>query len=133
MHNKSVTADGATSSLGGRNIGDIYFGFGEVVQFSDTDVMVAGQAAADIGTDFDRYWQSRSSHPIARIVEDQEQNSLDRLISDAAQARKSTEGRRYAERLRNSNLVSRSAAGRLRFDGTQVAVVSGDPRQGGGE
>src|SRR3546814_15318824 len=78
MHNKSLTADGATSILGGRNIGDIYFGFGEGVQFIDTDVMVAGQAAADIGTDFDRYWQSRSSHPIARIVEDQEQNSLAR-------------------------------------------------------
>src|SRR3546814_18765611 len=78
--------------------------------------MVAGQAAADIGTDFDRYWQSRSSHPIARIVEDQEQNSLDRLISDAAQARKSTEGRRYAERLRNSNFVSRIEAGRLTFE-----------------
>src|SRR3546814_12870137 len=33
MHNKSLTADGATSILGGRNIGDIYFGFGEGVQF----------------------------------------------------------------------------------------------------
>src|SRR3546814_5878412 len=77
-------------------------------------------SAADIGTDFDRYWQSRSSHPIARIVEDQEQNSLDRLISDAAQARKSTEGRRYAERLRNSNFVSRIEAGRLTFEWTKV-------------
>src|SRR3546814_603208 len=65
MHNKSLTADGAVSILGGRNIGDIYFAFGEGVQFIDTDVMVAGQAAADIGADFDRYWQSRSSHPIA--------------------------------------------------------------------
>src|SRR3546814_14052399 len=70
MHNKSLTADGAVSILGGRNIGDIYFAFGEGVQFIDTDVMVAGQAAADIGADFDRYWQSRSSHPIARIVEE---------------------------------------------------------------
>src|SRR3546814_6075992 len=105
---------------GGRNIGSIDFGFGEGLHFIDTDVMVAGQAAADIGTDFDRYWQSRSSHPIARIVEDQEQNSLDRLISDAAQARKSTEGRRYAERLRNSNFVSRIEAGRLDRKSTRL-------------
>lgn len=28
MHNKSLTADGAMSILGGRNVGDIYFGFG---------------------------------------------------------------------------------------------------------
>src|SRR5690606_36214039 len=62
MHNNSLTADGAVSLLGGRNIGDIYFGLG-AVQFLDTDVMVAGVAAADIGADFDRYWHSRSAHP----------------------------------------------------------------------
>src|SRR3546814_8796746 len=95
--------------------------------------MVAGQAAADIGTDFDRYWQSRSSHPIARIVEDQEQNSLDRLISDAAQARKSTEGRRYAARLRNSNFVSRIEAGRVKIEWTQAALVSEDTSKVGRE
>src|SRR3546814_16225159 len=81
MHNKSLTADGATSILGGRNIGDIYFGFGEGVQFIDTDVMVAGQAAADIGTDFARYWTSRSSPPLARILEDPAQTWHDRRIS----------------------------------------------------
>src|SRR3546814_13235727 len=91
--------------------------------------MVAGQAAADIGADFDRYWQSRSSHPIARIVEDQEQNSLDRLISDAAQARKSTEGRRYAARLRNSKFVSRIEAVRLTLEWTEIALVSHDPTE----
>src|SRR3546814_687854 len=133
MHTTSLTANGATSILGGRNIGDIYFGFGEGVQFIDTDVMVAGQAAADIGADFDRYWQSRSSHPIARIVDDQGQNSLDRLISDARQARKSTEGRRYAERLRDSSIVSQIVAGRLTFEWTKIALVSDDPAKGVGE
>src|SRR3546814_18987958 len=112
MHNKSLTADGATSILGGRNIGDIYFGVGEGVQFIDTDVMVAGQAAADSGTDFDRYWQSRSSHPNARIVEDQEQNSLDRLITEDAPSKKWTAGKRNATRMRNSNSFRRIYAGR---------------------
>src|SRR3546814_11028987 len=87
--------------------------------------MVAGQAAADIGADFDRYWQSRSSHPIARIVDDQGQNSLDRLISDARQARKSTDGRRYAERLRDSNSVSPIVAGRRTFWWTKVPLEIG--------
>ena len=111
MHNKSLTADGAVSILGGRNIGDIYFGFGTGVQFIDTDVMIVGKAAADTGTDFDRYWRSGSSHPIARIVGDQGQGSLDRLTSDAKQAGESTEGELYAERLRESNIVSRIATG----------------------
>jgi len=55
MHNKSLTADGALSIVGGRNIGDVYFGFGSGVQFLDVDVIVTGRAAAEIGTDFDRY------------------------------------------------------------------------------
>lgn len=133
MHNKSLTADGAVSILGGRNIGDIYFGFGQGVQFIDTDVMIAGQTAADIGTDFDRYWQSRSSHPIARIVEEQGRSSLDRLISDARQAAESTEGRQYAERLRESNMVNQIAAGQMAFEWTKVALVSDDPAKGVGE
>ncbi len=133
MHNKSLTADGAISILGGRNIGDIYFGFGEGVQFIDTDVMVAGQAAADIGVDFDRYWHSRSSHPIARIVEEQGQSSLDRLVSDARQAAESTEGRQYAERLRGSNMVNQIVAGQMAFEWTKVALISDDPAKGVGE
>lgn len=133
MHNKSLTADGAFSILGGRNIGDIYFGFGAGVQFIDTDVMVAGTAAADIGKDFDRYWQSRSSHPIARIVDRQGRGSLDPLISDARQAAESTEGKLYAERLQASNIVSRIAAGELSFEWVKVALVSDDPAKGLGE
>lgn len=33
MHNKSLTADGAVSILGGRNIGDIYFSFGDGIHY----------------------------------------------------------------------------------------------------
>lgn len=61
MDNKSLTVDGAVSILGGRNIGDVYFGFGTGVQFIDTDVMVTGAVAGAIGSDFDRYWHSRSA------------------------------------------------------------------------
>lgn len=130
MHNKSLTADGAVSILGGRNIGDIYFGFGEGVQFLDTDVMVAGQAAVDIEGDFDRYWQSHSSHPIARIVADQEHASLERLIASAGQVRSSVEGRRYVARLLESDVVSQIDAGELAFEWTNVALVSDDPAKG---
>lgn len=133
MHNKSLTADGAVSILGGRNIGDVYFGFGSGVQFLDTDVMVTGKAAVDIGADFDRYWQSRSSHPIARIVGQVNQNALDRLVSDASKAAGSTDGRLYFERLRSSNLVRQIVAGTLSFEWTEVVVISDDPAKGMGE
>ena len=58
------------------------------------------------------------------------QNSLDRLISDARQARNSTEGRRYAERLRESNLVNQIAAGEGVERG-EIAEIPGDEKAHG--
>ncbi|WP_173930964.1 phospholipase D family protein [Chelativorans sp. Marseille-P2723] len=133
MHNKALTADGAVSILGGRNIGDVYFGFGDGVQFIDTDVIVAGKAAADVGTDFDRYWHSGSSHPVARIIGSPQANSLERLISDARRAAESAEGRLYFERLRSSELVGDLIAGRPDFEWTEVTLVSDDPAKGLGK
>lgn len=133
MHNKSLLADGALAIVGGRNIGDVYFGFGEGVQFLDTDVAVAGRVAADIGADFDRYWQSRSAYPVERIMGSPAPGVLERLSSQALQAAQSPEGARYAQRLRESNLVERIASGALAFEWTQVVLVSDDPAKGLGE
>lgn len=133
MHNKSLTADGAVSVLGGRNIGDIYFGFGSGVQFIDTDVLVVGKAAADIGRDFDGYWASGSSHPIERIVNLPDETALNRLVEDAGQAAASAEGRLYFDRLRDSDMVRQVANGSLAFEWTEVALVSDDPAKGLGQ
>jgi putative cardiolipin synthase len=38
MHNKSFTADGEVAIVGGRNIGDEYFGANEAMNFADLDV-----------------------------------------------------------------------------------------------
>lgn len=133
MHNKSLTVDGGVSIFGGRNIGNVYFGFGSGLQFIDTDVIVTGQVATDIGTDFDRYWHSRSSHPIARLVAGKRQRSLDRLMSDAKQAAGSREGRIYAEQLRSSKLVGQIVSGRLTFEWTKIVLVSDDPAKGLGK
>src|SRR5690606_23337812 len=102
MHNKSLTADGALSILGGRNIGDVYFGFGSGVQFLDTDVLVAGPVAEDIGTDFDRYWHSGSAHPVARIVRAPSAGALEILQRDAGEAAASPDGQLYFQRLQDS-------------------------------
>ena len=133
MHNKSLTADGAMSILGGRNIGDIYFAFGEGVHYSDTDVLVTGEVVTDVGADFDRYWESRSAHPAARILAEPAKDALDRLICDARTAASSAEGRLYAERLRKSKIVAEIASGAVAFEWTRVTLVSDDPAKGLGE
>lgn len=56
MHNKSFTADGVITIVGGRNVGDEYFDAGSGVMFADLDVAAVGKAAQEVGQDFDRYW-----------------------------------------------------------------------------
>ena len=68
MHNKSFTADNQVTIIGGRNIGDEYFGAAEGSLFVDLDVMAVGPIVHEVSNDFDRYWASASSYPLDRIV-----------------------------------------------------------------
>jgi cardiolipin synthase C len=130
MHNKSLTADGAVSILGGRNIGDVYFAFGEGVLYIDADVLVTGAVTAEIGAGFDRYWASRSAYPAERILPEPDEGALAALTADARDAARSTEGRLYAERLQQSDIVIESASGAAAFEWTTVTLVSDDPAKG---
>lgn len=67
MHNKIFLVDGAVAVLGGRNIGDEYFGVDPRLSFHDLDVLAAGGAAVDAGAAYDMYWNSEMSVPIAAI------------------------------------------------------------------
>ncbi len=70
MHNKTLIADGRFAVLGGRNIGDRYFGvYDEFVQ-NDLDVMVAGPLASDVAMTFDTFWNSEHSYPVALFEQD---------------------------------------------------------------
>ena len=68
MHNKSFTVDGVATLVGGRNIGDEYFGTGEGVQFVDLDVFAIGPVVDDVAADFERYWRCESAKPLARVL-----------------------------------------------------------------
>ena len=68
MHNKSFTADGTVTILGGRNVEERYYALGEEPHFADFDVIAAGLAAADVTAMFERYWFSPSSIPIHALT-----------------------------------------------------------------
>ena len=80
MHNKSFTADSQISILGGRNIGDEYFGANEELDFGDLDTLVVGPAVAEVNESFDNYWNSELSYPVIALHEktpsEQELSSL---------------------------------------------------------
>ncbi len=70
MHNKAFIVDGAVVVLGGRNIGDDYFGLNAAINFRDIDVLATGPVAAGISTSFDEYWNSESAFPIVALAEE---------------------------------------------------------------
>ena len=70
MHNKICLVDGAVAVLGGRNIGDDYFGVDPELNFRDLDVLAVGPAAQQAGEAFDAYWNSPRAVPIAALRDD---------------------------------------------------------------
>ena len=64
MHNKIFMADNAVAVLGGRNIGNDYFGIDTKANFFDLDVLTVGEGARQAGAAFDEYWNSKKAVPI---------------------------------------------------------------------
>lgn len=58
MHDKLLIADGRAAVIGGRNIGDHYFGLNEVYNFHDTDLLGIGNIATQANGMFDSFWNS---------------------------------------------------------------------------
>ena len=91
MHNKSFTVDDQASIIGGRNIGDTYFGATDGILFSDLDVLAIGPVVSQVSVEFDRYWASDLAYPIGRIVRNPDSAALAgfhareaRLVNDPA-------------------------------------------------
>ncbi|MET0656664.1 MAG: phospholipase D family protein [Steroidobacteraceae bacterium] len=69
MHTKSLTADGAGTIVGGRNIGDEYFDVSAELNFSDRDLLSVGPVVAQVEEGFDTFWNSPWAYPIASLTQ----------------------------------------------------------------
>lgn len=67
MHNKSWIADGNVAIVGGRNVGDAYFGAATGASFSDVDILLTGRAVKDAERIFDSYWNSDATLPVTSL------------------------------------------------------------------
>lgn len=70
MHNKTFVVDGAAGIVGGRNIGDEYFGFDTSRYFRDRDVLTIGPAIDGMTDNFQAYWNSRWAYPVSALYPD---------------------------------------------------------------
>ena len=64
MHNKTFTADNQAAVVGGRNIGDEYFGLHSEHNFRDLDLLLAGPVVDDVSRSFDLFWNSEWAFPV---------------------------------------------------------------------
>lgn len=69
MHNKVIVADNSFAVVGGRNIGDYYYGVNPNTNFRDLDIMAAGPIVRDISRVFDHFWRGDWAVPIAVLVD----------------------------------------------------------------
>jgi len=127
MHNKSFTADNRATIVGGRNVGNEYFGAGHGVVFEDLDVVAIGQAVNEVSAAFDLYWNSASAYPAAALLDAPGPEAAARLEADFAAARADLASVEYVRALRDTPLVNELLAGRLPFGWADAQLLRDDP------
>lgn len=65
MHNKLMIVDNRVLLVGGRNIGNEYFGIGEKFTFIDLDVLAVGAVVGQSSDAFDDYWNDDVVYPVS--------------------------------------------------------------------
>jgi putative cardiolipin synthase len=116
MHNKSFTADNQITIVGGRNVGDEYFGAGQESLFVDLDVMAIGPVVKDVSRDFDRYWNSKSSYPADRLLPDVSPAAISHVTAAASRVERKPEARAYIRAIAKSPFVREMLERQLRFE-----------------
>jgi cardiolipin synthase C len=127
MHSKSFTADTRITILGGRNIGDEYFGARSDGLFADIDVLAVGKVVSEVSAAFDRCWSSAFTCPIERIAAPVSNRRRLRLARKAATLSRSAKARRYREEVEGQPLYNQMATGELDLTWATVRLVENSP------
>lgn len=127
MHNKSFTVDGLATVVGGRNIGDEYFGIARTPLFVDLDILAVGKIVPDVAADFDRYWASPSVYPAGAIVV---ATGSDPISARLMRWHNDLRFYEYTAILQASDIMMSLYKGTLDLEWTDAMLVSDDPVKG---
>jgi len=127
MHNKSFTVDNHVSVVGGRNIGDEYFGAGSGMVFADLDVTLVGPAVQRVSQEFDTYWNSVSAYPADLLLGPPEVSQVQALRARFVATRSSQEAKAYLEAVGQSPLARRMLDRTVAFEWTTASILWDDP------
>ena len=114
MHNKTWIADNRLAIVGGRNLGDEYFGASDEVNFVDLDFGMIGPVVRDASASFDRYWNSPAAYPLELLDADAvDAGALEKLRQYLARHASESKDSRYARALCDDPAIQRLASGEL--------------------
>lgn len=130
MHNKSFTADNQAAIIGGRNVGDDYFGAKEGLLYADFDVLAVGPVVTDVSHDFDRYWNSASSYPVDHLLPRVDSTQIEKIAAAAHRVEHDPAATTYLQALRDSPFVRQLVAGNLEMEWAATRMISDDPAKG---
>ncbi|MFA7602077.1 MAG: phospholipase D family protein [Novosphingobium sp.] len=133
MHNKSFTADDQATIIGGRNVGDEYFGARQQGLFVDLDVLAIGPIVNAVSSDFDRYWTSQSAYPADRILPPVSERELVRFAEQASIVEHNPAAHDYISAIQSLPFIEQVVSGSLPLAWAHVRVVSDDPAKGVGK
>jgi len=125
MHNKAFTVDGLASILGGRNVGDEYFGTGTTPMQIDLDVLAVGDVVPRISADFDRYRNSAAVHPAAQILGNASTGGSVGAALEVFETEPEFE--KYRAVLEDPDVVASLAQGKPALEWANAVLVSDDP------
>lgn len=131
MHNKALIADTQAVIVGGRNIGDAYFGADPDLDFVDLDVLAAGPIAVEVASSFDGYWNSPLAYPVSALVATPSGAGpvLDERMAEVAALPATA---RYGKALRETDLAALLSAGTLALDWVPMRLVADPPAKAEG-
>ncbi len=130
MHNKSFTADNKVTIIGGRNVGDEYFGAHHDWLFVDLDILAVGAVVEEVSRDFDRYWNSASSCPVDQVLPAASTDSIRGVTAAAWRVEHQPATLAYLEALSTSRCVPDLLDGSLPLEWAMTTMVSDDPAKG---
>lgn len=136
MHNKALIADNSIAVVGGRNLGDEYFGADREVNFADLDLVAAGPVVHEVSESFDTYWNSEYALPVEafrmRTPSDAQLVKARKDLADYL-AREKVARNDYIVRIAGSDLRGRIERKELTWTWGKASAVYDDPSKVGSD
>ena len=132
MHDKLIVADGNAAVVGGRNLGDHYFGLNSDYNFHDLDLLGFGEIAQQAEGMFDHFWNSEWVVSANNLDTESDPEYVKKAWADLQENNRSSpeisafgaEARDWNETLRSLATDLRPGISRLVWDETQDNTIA---------